>query len=71
MTVAMTELEKAIKAVKSDKRLAKTQSLVNLLVEAEKTVKYQTETIPRYQGVIAYYRALNEALTKALKKGVM
>ena len=67
----MTELEKAIKDVKTDKRLAKTQSLVNLLVEAEKTVKYQTETIPRYQGIISYYRALNEALTKALKKGVM
>lgn len=67
----MNELEKAIKDVKSDKRLAKTQSLVNLLVEAEKTVKYQTETIPRYQGIISYYRALNEALTKALKKVVM
>lgn len=71
MTVIMNELEKAIKDVKSDKRLAKTQSLVNLLVEAEKTVKFQTETIPRYQGIIAYYRALNEALTKALKKGVL
>ena len=71
MTVIMTELEKAIKDVKTDKRLAKTQSLVNLLVEAEKTVKFQTETIPRYQGIIAYYRALNEALTKALKKGVL
>lgn len=67
----MTELEKAIKDVKSDKRLAKTQSLVNLLILAEKQVKFQTETIPRYQGMISYYRALNEALTKALKKGVM
>ena len=67
----MTELEKAIQDVKSDKRLAKTQSLVNLLILAEKQVKFQTETIPRYQGAISYYRALNEALTKALKKGVM
>ena len=67
----MTELEKAIKDVKSDKRLAKTQSLVNLIIEAEKTVKLQTETIPKYHNIIAYYRALNEALTKALKKGVM